>query len=227
LSARERILARALAASSGPHPHPGAFAPAVRAATWEAFAAALRAAAGSAHGPVQRERCGALVSELCAAWIHGGRILASDAALAALGPGPWQPVPADVEPHSLTDVAVAILVGATPVAENGAVALDGREARPRALHLLCENLVLLVDPDEIVPEMHAALAAIAPGELAHQSYTWVSGPSKTSDIESVLVIGAHGPRALAVVGVQALRRAEGESRTGASAAARAASRRRA
>jgi L-lactate utilization protein LutC len=37
--------------------------------------------------------------------------------------------------------------------------------------------------------------------LAHHHFTWVSGPSKTADIESTLVIGAHGPRALAAVAV--------------------------
>jgi L-lactate dehydrogenase complex protein LldG len=106
------------------------------------------------------------------------------------------------DPHSFADVAVAILVGATPVAENGAIALAGSEARPRALHVLCERLIVLVDPDEVVPEMHAAFARIPDGALAHHHYTWVSGPSKTADIESVLVIGAHGPRALAAVAVR-------------------------
>jgi L-lactate dehydrogenase complex protein LldG len=205
VSARERILARVRAAASGSRPHPGAFAAGSRDASWEAFAAALGTAAGSAHGPVPRERCAALVSALCAGWTDGGRIVASSAALAVLGSGPWTPVPVSAEPRLLADVSVAILVGATPVAENGAIALDGREARPRALHVLCEYLVLLVDPDELVADMHAALARMPPGALAQHHYTWVSGPSKTADIESTLVIGAHGPRALAAVGVHGLR----------------------
>jgi hypothetical protein len=216
VSARERILARVRAAASGSRPHPGAFAAGPRDASWEAFAAALGAAAGSAHGPVPRERCAALVSALCAGWADGGRIVATQAALAVLGPGPWRPVPIGAEPRLLADVSVAILVGGTPVAENGAIALDGGEARPRALHVLCEQLVLLVDPDELVPDMHAAIARMPSGALAQHHFTWVSGPSKTADIESTLVIGAHGPRALAAVGVQGLQ-----------ALQRAASRRRA
>jgi hypothetical protein len=200
MSARERILARVRGAVRGLGEHPGRFAPGARDDSWQRFAAALAGVAGSAHGPVERARCGALVAELCSAWGAAGRIVASEAARDLLGPGPWQPVPVDSDPHLLHDVDVAILVGRTPVAENGAIALDGREARPRALHVLCERLVLLVDVAEIASDMHEALARMPAGALDHHHYTWVSGPSKTADIESVLVIGAHGPRALAAVG---------------------------
>jgi hypothetical protein len=200
MSARERILARVRAAGGGSQPHPGAFARAPRAASWEAFAAALHAAAGSAHGPFARAECGARVAELCASWGLAGRIVASDAARGLLGSGPWQELAPGAKPHSLADVAIGILVGRAPVAENGAIGLDGREARPRALHVLCERLVLLVDPDDVVPDMHAAVARLDSESLAHH-FTWVSGPSKTADIEATLVIGAHGPRALAAVAI--------------------------
>jgi len=201
VSARERILSRVRGASRGEREHPGRFTPRARDARWEHFASALEGVAGRAHGPVGRERCGAWVAEHCAARGPGGRVLASEAACQLLGPGPWQPVPVDADPHALADVEVAILVGRMPVAENGAIALDGREARPRALHVLCEELVVLVDPAEVVADMHEAVARMSSDALAHHHYTWVSGPSKTADIESVLVIGAHGPRALAALGV--------------------------
>jgi hypothetical protein len=201
VSARERILERVRAVPGGARAHPGIFAPTARAAGWEEFAEALRGVGGTAHGPFPRASCAAEVAALCAGWGAGGRILASAAALAWLGSGPWQAVPTGADPHSLAGVAVAILVGASPVAENGAIALDGREARPRALHVLCERLVLLVDPRDVVPDMHSAVAHMPADALAHHHFTWVSGPSKTADIESTLVIGAHGPRALAAVAV--------------------------
>jgi L-lactate dehydrogenase complex protein LldG len=111
-------------------------------------------------------------------------------------------VPAAGDPHALADVAVAILCGAPAVAENGAVGLDGREARPRALPVICERLVLLVDLHRLVPDMHAALAGLPEGALEHHHFTFVAGPSKTADIEGALVLGAHGPRALAVIGIE-------------------------
>ena len=128
-------------------------------------------------------------------------MLASDAALLRLGSGPWAPVPTSGDPHALADVTVAILCGALAVAENGAVGLDGREARPRALPVICERLVLLVETRRIVPEMHAALAGLPEGALAQHHFTFVAGPSKTADIEGALVLGAHGPRALAVFAI--------------------------
>jgi L-lactate dehydrogenase complex protein LldG len=45
--------------------------------------------------------------------------------------------------------------------------------------------------------MHAAYAALAGGDYGWGAF--VSGPSKTADIEQALVIGAQGPRSLLVV----------------------------
>jgi hypothetical protein len=160
----------------------------------------LVAAGGEAHGPFTADDLAPRVAELCRAWSGGARVLATDAAFARLGAGPWQPVSTAADPHALADVSVAILCGALGVAENGAVGLDGREARPRALPVLCERLILLLDTSVIVSDMHAALEGLPDGALAHHHFTFVAGPSKTADIEGELVLGAHGPRALAVFG---------------------------
>ena len=200
MSARERILARVAAAASRTAAAPAPFAPAHRRADFAQFASQLTAAGGEALGPLAPAELSARVAELCRAGADG-RVLASDAAILRLGSGPWLPVPSAGDPHALADVAIAILCGALAVAENGAVVLDGREARPRALPVICERLVLLVPTRAIVPEMHAALAALPEGALAHHHVTFLAGPSKTADIEGALVLGAHGPRALAVVAI--------------------------
>ena len=202
MSARDEILARVGRAVSHSVGAPDPFVAAFRRADFAAFAAQLAAAGGEAIGPLAPAELPARVTELCRAWAPGGRVLASDAALLRLGSGPWAPVPAGADPPTLADVAVAILCGALAVAENGAVGLDGREAKPRALPVICERLVLLVDTRRLVPEMHAALATLPDGALAHHHFTFVAGPSKTADIEGALVLGAHGPRALAVVGLE-------------------------
>ncbi len=201
MSARERILARVRAATRQVAPAPGTFVPGSRRSDFATFAELVVAAGGEAHGPFDAGSLVSHVADRCRTWSGGARVLATDAALALLGAGPWQPVSAEADPHSLADVSVAILCGAFGVAENGAVGLDGREARPRALPVLCERLILLLDTRTLVPDMHAALARLADGALAHHHFTFVAGPSKTADIEGELVLGAHGPRELAVFGI--------------------------
>ena len=201
MSAREQILARVRAAAGHASAAPAAFVPSARRSDFAAFAQLLVAAGGEVHGPFGAGELAPRVADLCRAWSAGARVLATDSALARLGAGPWRPVPNAADPHALADVSVAILCGELGVAENGAVGLDGREARPRALPVLCERLILLLDTSRIVPDMHAALAGLPDGALAHHHFTFVAGPSKTADIEGELVLGAHGPRALAVFGV--------------------------
>lgn len=105
-------------------------------------------------------------------------------------------VAADTAPADLATIELAILRGRLGVAENGAIWVDAEHLPHRALPFIAEHCVLLLDPDAIVPDMHAAYAA-----LAGREYGWgafVSGPSKTADIEQALVIGAQGPRSLLV-----------------------------
>ncbi len=201
MSDRDAILARVRAAAPRRAPHPGVYVPPPLPSDWEAFADALRAAGGEPIGPVAPGALAAEVSRLCASASRGGRIVAAGPALAALGAGSWRALAEDVDPRTLGDVEVAILHGSLGVAENGAVALDGRHARVRALPFLCERLVLLLDARSLVPDLHAAIARMPADATAWHHYTWISGPSKTADIEQSLVFGAHGPRTCAVVGI--------------------------
>ena len=197
MSAREEILGRVRAAVTRAVPAPEPFEPSRRRANFAAFAAQLAVAGGEGVGPMPASEVSQRVADLCRRLAPAERVLASDAALLRLGSGPWRPVPSDAEPHALADVAVAILCGALAVAENGAVGLDGREARPRALPVICDRLVLLVETRRIVTDMHAALAQLPEAAL------FLAGPSKTADIEGELVLGAHGPRGLTVIGIDA------------------------
>jgi L-lactate dehydrogenase complex protein LldG len=201
VSARDEILARVRRAVSHSVGAPDPFVAAFRRADFAAFAAQLAAAGGEAIGPLPAAALRERVADACRPFASQGRVLATDSALLQLGTGPWQPVPSDSRPGSLADVAVAILCGAIAVAENGAVGLDGREARPRALPVICDRLVLLVESHRVVADMHAALAELPDGALAHHHFTFVAGPSKTADIEGELVLGAHGPRGLTVFGI--------------------------
>ena len=96
------------------------------------------------------------------------------------------------DPHALEDVDVAILPGEFAVAENGAVWIDSATVQQRAIYFLTQHLVLIVPRGEIVDNLHQAYARI--GFEGPGYGLFISGPSKTADIEQSLVIGAHGPR---------------------------------
>jgi L-lactate dehydrogenase complex protein LldG len=99
-------------------------------------------------------------------------------------------------PHELESMDFAILPGRFGVAENGAVWVTGEGVRHRVIFFIAQHLALVVPAGEILDNMHQAyerLAFTGPGFGA-----FISGPSKTADIEQSLVIGAHGPRSLTV-----------------------------
>ena len=101
------------------------------------------------------------------------------------------------DPHDLADVDLAILPGRVAVAENGAIWLDMSCLGPhRAVFVIPQHLALAITTDQIVPTMHEAYDRVRLNE--HDFGVFISGPSKTADIEQSLVIGAHGARSCSV-----------------------------
>lgn len=100
------------------------------------------------------------------------------------------------DPHALEDIDFAIMPAEFGVAENGAVWTTDLGVRHRAIYFIVQHLVLVIDAHQMVNNMHEAyerLKISGPGFRA-----FISGPSKTADIEQSLVIGAHGPRSMTV-----------------------------
>jgi len=77
------------------------------------------------------------------------------------------------------------------VVENGACWIEHHPADDRTRYTLPEHLAILLPHDALVANMHEAYARIA--ELGIEDFgLFLSGPSKTADIEQALVIGAQG-----------------------------------
>jgi L-lactate dehydrogenase complex protein LldG len=100
------------------------------------------------------------------------------------------------DPHKLADVDLAILPVHFGVAENGAVWFCEPRLPHRVLPFLTQHLAFFLPRDRIVHNMHEAYERLSFG--APGFGVFVSGPSKTADIEQSLVIGAHGARSLTV-----------------------------
>jgi L-lactate dehydrogenase complex protein LldG len=104
------------------------------------------------------------------------------------------------DPHTLEDVDIAILKGKFGVAENGAIWITEKEMGQRALPFICQRLILMLSPKDIVPLMHDAYQLITTENYNYG--TFIAGPSKTADIEQSLVLGAHGPVSMSVILVE-------------------------
>jgi L-lactate dehydrogenase complex protein LldG len=102
--------------------------------------------------------------------------------------------------QDLADVDVAIVRASFAVAETGSVLLSDRNLRVNALAYLAQHLIVLLDPADIVVNLHHAYHR---PEFCNRHYaSFHTGPSATADIEGVLIHGAQGVRSLSVVLVE-------------------------
>ena len=100
-------------------------------------------------------------------------------------------------PHTLEAIDLAIIQGELAVAENGAVWIAENDVTLRVLPFITNDLVLVVSKETIHLHMHSAYEAISKRNRTFGVF--LSGPSKTADIEQCLVIGAQGAVSLTVL----------------------------
>jgi L-lactate dehydrogenase complex protein LldG len=104
---------------------------------------------------------------------------------------------AAVNPADLADLDVGVVRAAFGVAETGSIWLSEEELRVNALAYLPQHLVALLDPADIVGNLHHAYRD--PRFKSARYAVLVTGPSATADIEGLLIHGAQGVRSLTVV----------------------------
>lgn len=87
------------------------------------------------------------------------------------------------------------------IAQTGTVLVTSRSAGGRALSVLPPHHVVLARREQLVADLPSAF------ELLQKKYaddfpsmiSFITGPSRTGDIERILVLGAHGPKKLTVL----------------------------
>ena len=108
-------------------------------------------------------------------------------------------------PHEMAHVEFAVMPAHFGVAENASCWVTAATVGDRVVHFLTQHLALVIR-GPMLHNMHEAYARIEADERLHPRSVpfsvFISGPSKTADIEQSLVIGAHGSRSLLVVWVR-------------------------
>ena len=116
-------------------------------------------------------------------------------------------VEADLNPDAvgsaqeLMKVDVGVVEGRIGVAENACIWIP-QQMKEKAICFASEQLIIVLRRQDIVNNMHEAYERIEQSQEFFQKYpfgTFISGPSKTADIESALVYGAQAARGVTVV----------------------------
>jgi L-lactate dehydrogenase complex protein LldG len=104
--------------------------------------------------------------------------------------------PAQADDHASVSHAFAA------IAETGTLALVSGPDNPVTLNFLPETHIVIVDADKIVGDYETfwerLRAAYGEGAMP-RTVNFITGPSRSADIEQTLLLGAHGPRNLHIV----------------------------
>jgi L-lactate dehydrogenase complex protein LldG len=102
-------------------------------------------------------------------------------------------LPAESRKNRVASIIVGIVEAAYAVADTATLAIPFTGHSPLP-HFLPEIVIALVSSQSLVGN-HFELFATLPPEV-RKNMLLVTGPSRTADIEKILILGAHGPRRL-------------------------------
>ncbi|MEK6281931.1 MAG: lactate utilization protein [Acidobacteriota bacterium] len=94
---------------------------------------------------------------------------------------------------------VGISTAQAAIAETGTLMLDSEAERHRLVSLVPPAHIAIVDAANICLTLGEALAAVGQSNSLSPTITFITGPSRTADIELTLAIGVHGPQELYVI----------------------------
>jgi L-lactate dehydrogenase complex protein LldG len=99
----------------------------------------------------------------------------------------------------MADCLASVLEADVAVADTGTVGLTLDVRQPRSSYLLPEICVVIARRETLKPTLMDALLELEERGKLPTAFVFVTGPSRTADIEKTVVIPAHGPKRLIVV----------------------------
>jgi len=182
----------------------------------ERFVEVLTAVGGRAHGPVPVDDALDLLVQLCRE--RGGEaavaVSTGDPVMQKLGvvgklsaAGLDVLTPDDVFwEERLAEAGVGVTGAVAALAASGSVGVACGPGAPRATSLVPPAHICVVFRGTMVQDLGEALLRWAPNAAADadlpSNLVWVSGPSRSADLELVLTVGVHGPGSVDVIVVE-------------------------
>ena len=117
------------------------------------------------------------------------------------------------DPAEARDKPLGLALARAAIAETGSVLLVEPRVADRSVSLITQTLIVLCPEPAIVPTLDEAAGILRAISRDGANYaTFVTGPSRTADIERELTVGVQGPGALHVLFTKSLDdQAEGRS----------------
>jgi L-lactate dehydrogenase complex protein LldG len=129
--------------------------------------------------------------------------MGSDARLAAM---PWRETALDLSSGRSRGLDLSGISHAEAgIAETGTLALVSGPENPTTLNFLPDNHIVVLRAADIAGDLEAIWTKLrkryGKGAMP-RTVNFITGPSRSGDIEQTILLGAHGPRALHIVIVE-------------------------
>lgn len=106
---------------------------------------------------------------------------------------------ADDKKKTLAGINCAVTGPSFAVADIGSLVFTMDDTGTSYPHYLCDNTIAVIKRESIAANQFELFEKLNPEKSNNMFF--VTGPSRTADIEKVLVLGAHGPRRLIVISI--------------------------
>jgi L-lactate dehydrogenase complex protein LldG len=149
----------------------------------------------------------AVASYLAAENLPAELVLAPDPSLDEI---PWdaRPLLRLRRGRAEADDAVSLTPCFAAIAETGTLMLISGSATPTTLNFLPDTHIVVVRAEQIVATYEDGWDRLRAAEELPRAVNFITGPSRTGDIEQRIVLGAHGPRRLHIILVDDRERAD-------------------
>jgi len=123
-------------------------------------------------------------------------------AIADLPPGLASPAAPNSQPKRMAELSASVIEADVLLADTGSSMIACATSEDRLLCYLPPACVVIARVDQLFEHLPAAWPKIAPrvaDPAQRGEFVIITGPSRTADIEKILILGVHGPKRYVVI----------------------------